>query len=480
MWWLLTLVALWAVLCDDLPMLPVAVFAASFCMQTHISYLGLVGGFAGLCAVGLGVRAYRLRDDQAAFRRVVRWAAISLGLGLVLWLPTIIDQITGDPGNASIVFDHFRDPEDEPIGAGRGGELFGVHLNLWRLLSGQHAISGSVVPGVLLVLVWLVAAVVTWRLPVPGEPVARAERVARAEPAATDAGRAVLADARRRPLLRLHAVVAVALVLGLISATRILGFVWFYLTLWAWTITMLAVVAIVWTAVVMIAERGPRRPVATRAGMGALAVVLVGWTAMFSLDAVDAEPTQAGYSAMVGEFAGAVSTAIDEAEVEGGGADGRYLLTWTDGVNLGSTGFGLLAELERRDYDVGVIEAYRPGARSHRVMAAGDATAEVHLSVGPDIPTWEQKPGAERVAYVDLRTDEQVAEYERARGEAIELLERQGHGDLVTMVDTAPFQLYFQLYFEGSVSPETLDAVQVLNDLGQPAAVFIGPVTLAP
>jgi hypothetical protein len=474
MWWLLTLVALWAVLCDDLPMLPVAVFAGSFCMQTHISYLGLVGGFAGLCAAGLGVRAYRLRGDPAAFRRVVRWAAISLGLGLVLWLPTIIDQITGDPGNASIVFDHFRDPEDEPIGAGRGGELFGVHLNLWRLLAGQHAISGSVVPGVLLVLGWLAAALVTWRLPVPAEPGATAET------AATNVGRTGLADVRRRPLLRLHAVVAVALVLGLISATRILGFVWFYLTLWAWTITMLAAVAIVWTLVVVAAERGSLRPVAARAGMGALAVVLVAWTAMFSIEAVDAEPTQAGYSAMVGEFAGAVTTAIDEGEVEGGGPDGRYLLTWTDGVNLGSTGFGLLAELERRGYDIGVVEAYRPGARSHRVMPVGDATAEVHISVGPDIPIWEQKPGAEQVAYVDLRTDEQIAEYERARTEAIGLLERQGQDELVTMVDTAPFQLYFQLYFDGSVSQETLDAVQVLNDIGQPAAVFIGPVTLAP
>jgi hypothetical protein len=452
MWWLLTLVALWAVLCDDLPMLPVAVFAASFCMQTHVSYLGLVGGFAALCLAGLGVRAYRLRGDRAAARRVVRWAAISLAFGLVLWLPTIIDQITGDPGNASIVFDHFFHAEDEPIGVGRGGELFGVHLNLWRLLAGQHAVSGSVVPGVLLVLVWLAAAVVTWRL-----PVARAA-------------------AGRRPLLRLHAVVAVALVLGLISSTRILGFVWFYLTLWAWSISMLAAVAIAWTVVVVATERGSLRPAAARAGLGLLAVVLVAWTTMFSIDAVDAEPTQANYSAMVGEFTGAVTAAIDGGQVEGGGPEGRYLLTWTDGVNLGSTGYGLLAELERRGYDIGVIDAHGPGARPHRVMPVADATAEVHISLGPDIPTWEEKPGAEQVVYVDLRTDEQIAEYERARTEAIEHLERQGRDELVSRVDTAPFQLYF----DESLPQETRDVVQVLADIGQPAAVFIGPVTLAP
>ena len=151
MWWPLTLVAVWSVLCDDLPMLPVGVFAASFCMQTHISYLGLVGGFAALTLVGLAVRAYQLRADRPAQRRVLRWGAIGLGLGFVLWLPPLIDQITGDPGNASIVFDHFRHSDESPIGVGRGGELFGVSLNPWRYFSGQTAISGSVLPALALV-----------------------------------------------------------------------------------------------------------------------------------------------------------------------------------------------------------------------------------------------------------------------------------------------------------------------------------------
>jgi hypothetical protein len=464
MWWPLTLVALWAVLCDDLAMLPVAVFAASFCMQTHISYLGLVGGLAALCLAGLAVRAYGVRGDRPALRRVARWGAISLALGLVLWLPTLIDQVTGDPGNASIVVDHFLHADEEPIGVGRGGELFGVHLNLWRLLAGQHATSGSVVPGVLLVAAWLAAAIVTWRLP------ATAAATGAAAGAADGAG----GSGHRRPLLRLHAVVAVALVLGLISSTRILGFIWFYLTLWAWSITVLAVVAIAWTVVVT-ASRATLRPVAARAGVGVLAVVLVAWTTMSSIDAVDAEPTQANYSAMVGSFTTAVTSAIDDEQVEGGGPDGRYVLTWTDGVNLGSTGYGLLAELERRGYDVGIIPAHGPGARPHRVMPTARATAEIHISLGPDIPVWQQRPGAEQVVYVDLRTDDQVAEYERARVEAIEHLERLGRDELVPVVDKAPFQLYF----DESLPQETRDVVQIIADIGQPAAVFIGPVTLA-
>ena len=113
--------------------------------------------------------------------------------------------------------------------------------------------------------------------------------------------------------MRLHAVVAVALVLGLVSATRILGFVWFYLALWAWSITMLALVAIGWTVVVVVGRpHGRGRVLAVRGGVAALAAVLVVWTAMFTVDAADAEPTQANYSGMVGEFATAVTAAIDE------------------------------------------------------------------------------------------------------------------------------------------------------------------------
>src|SRR4029079_12084224 len=44
MWWLVTLLAMWSVLCDDDPILPVAVAAGSFCAQTHLPYLGLIGG----------------------------------------------------------------------------------------------------------------------------------------------------------------------------------------------------------------------------------------------------------------------------------------------------------------------------------------------------------------------------------------------------------------------------------------------------
>ena len=459
LWWTLTLVALWAVLCDDLAMLPVAVFAASFCMQTHISYVGLVGGLTALAAGAFVVRWVHVRHDRDARRRLAGWSALAVGLAVVLWLPTIIDQISGDPGNASIVIDHFRNPDDEPIGLARGAELFAVELNPWRLVAGDQAISGSRIPALVLLGAWAAAVALTVALP--------------------------RARAGRSTVLRLHLVTGAALLLGFVSATRILGFLWFYLALWAWSMTLLVLIGIVWSCTLAVrARRLPapepepvpaapglrHRPVAV-AGIGALAAVLVGWSAWFALDARDAEPSHASHSELLGEFTAATRAAIDAGEVAGGGPGGRYLVTWTDGVHLGASGYGLVNELERAGYDAGVAAPFGPGARQHRVVDPDEATAEVHISFGPDIPVWDARPDVERILYVDRRTPEQLRDYERARTEAIEGLQRAGLDDMAPLVDTAPFQLYFDEHVPDDVRHD----VQVITLISQPAAVFVGP-----
>jgi hypothetical protein len=448
MWWMLTLVALWAVLCDDLPMLPVAVFAASFCLQTHISYGILIAGFGAAALAAFAVRAVRLRGDRPALRRLLGWSGLSLAVAVVLWLPSLIDQATGDPGNMSIVAGHFMEPDDEPIGVERGAELFAVHLNPWRLLAGQPGIDGSVVPAALYGLVWVGAALATWRLVPRG-------------------------TAQRSTLLRLHAVIALALSFGLVSSTRILGFVWFYLTLWAWSITTLMAIAIVWTVVIAVRARGEVPAPAARVGLAATAAVLLGWTAWFAVDARDAEPTQAIYSSILADFTEVTTAAIDAGDTPGGGPDGRYLVTWTDGINLGSTGYGLVDELERRGYDAGATAPYGPGVVEHRVLDPDDATAEIHISFGPDIERWDEMPYFERLLWVDPRTDEQLAEYDAARATTIDGLRAAGLDQLVPLVDRAPFQLYFN----DALPEDLIRVVQVLNDTGQPAAIYLGPPT---
>jgi hypothetical protein len=463
MWWPLTLVAVWAVLCDDLAMLPVAVFAASFCMQTHISYLGLVGGLMAIAAVGLAVRAVMLRGEGPALRRLGFWTAISVVLGVVLWLPTLVDQVTGDPGNMSIVYDYFRQSDESPIGLGRGAELLGAQLNLWRLAAGQPTVTGTVVPGVALLVAWVAAVAAAWRLPADGD---------REAPVADAGSGAATALGRRATLLRLHAVVAAALVLGLVSASRILGHIWYYLTLWSWATTMVMTVAVVWTAATVVSAARPAwRPLSGRAVPVALAAVLLAWTAMFTVDALDAEPTQHRVSETLGDITVPVLDAIEDGDLVAEGRDARLLVTWTDGTYIGAPGYGLLSELERRGLDVGAPPQYADGVIDHRVTEVEDADARVHLSVGPDIPEWQDRPDAEMVVLVDPRTDAERARYERARTASIAELERLGRTELLPMVDHAPFMLFLDY----SLPEETREVIAPLGDIGQPIAVFIAP-----
>jgi hypothetical protein len=453
LWWLVFLLAVWAIACDDLAMLPVATFAGSFCAQTHVSYLGLVGGFVAIGLVALGVRLVVRRRDRLDRRRLLGWTGLSLLIGFVLWLPTLIDQLRSEPGNAAlIIHNFFLDDTANPVGYRLGGEALAVHLNLWRFLGGHQATTGSVIPGLLLVAVWLGAVVVAWRL----------------RPGADDALRL-----RRATLLRLHLVVGMALVLGLVSASRILNTIWFYLMLWAWPVTALVLLAIGWTAATVLGARpgGARR--AVRVAAPALAaLVLVAWLAPFTDNAASAEVVKPRVSAYVGLMTDEVVPAIDDDTIAGsGGPDGRYLLTWTDGVDLGAAGWGLLDELERRGYDVGVVEHHGVGAKSHRVLFPGQQTAEIHVSVGPDIPQWEDNPDVTTLGVFDLRTPAERAEYDRLKQDLADELVATDRAELVPKID----EVLFSFYFDTRLSAETRNKVQRMVAIGLPTAVFALP-----
>jgi hypothetical protein len=431
LWWLVMLLAVWSVLCGDVAMLPVAVFAGSFCMQTHVSYLGLVAGMVALALGAVAVALVRRWGDRAGRRRLLAWTGGSLALGVVLWVPPLLDQVRHDPGNARMVVDFFRDPPTAPLGLARGGELFATHLNLWRFLVGDQGTTGSVVPAVVLVGAWLAAAVVVWR-----------------RPAAPNA------------LRRLHVVIAAALVLGLASSARIVGEVWFYLTLWAWGITALILVALVWTVAAL--DRRLARGVPVLA-----AVVLAVCSLQFAVRAAGAKVSEPRLSGQVAALAPRTIAALDPG--------GRHLVTWTDPTALGSTGWGLLDELERAGFEVGVIPAHGVGATPHRVLPAAEATDEVHVAVGPDIATWRSRPGAREVARVDARTPAERRTYARLRTGVQDALAAQGKPHAAADVDGG----LFALYLDTDLPAATRRDLQRMIAIGSPTAVFVAPVAPA-
>jgi hypothetical protein len=443
------LLALWSVADDDLPLLPVAVVAGSFCSQTHVPYLGLTLGLGGFVIVWASWTAYRRRKNKTALRSFFVWGAIALVLAAILWTPPVIDQIVNTPGNLSVLSDYFRNPPESPVGLRRAIDVFFVHLNPWHLV--EHLVtadrtkveSGSLVPGALFLVAWAASAVAAWRI-------------------------------RHRALLRLDLVLGVALVLALVSMSRIFGLVWYYLVLWAWGICALMVLAVVWTAVVLVGTR-LARPTAARAaavGTAVLVGVAVLFSALFTYDATSADVPAPRLSHTLGVLVRPTVAALDRSSAPGGGRDGLYLVTLRDPVDIGAMGYGLVNELDRRGFDIGVLDIYGPGATRYRVIDPPQATGVVHLAIGPDdIDVWRAEPGTREVAHTDPRTPTERAEYQRLRTQVIDELSAAGLADLVPTVDDN----LFGLSLNTRVPDRARRKLVRMTNLGLPAAVFIGP-----
>jgi hypothetical protein len=148
------------------------------------------------------------------------------------------------------------------------------------------------------------------------------------------------------------------------------------------------------------------------------------------------------------------------------------VVTWSDAYFFGSQGYGLVNELERAGLRVGVDPTFRVPVTPQRVLDRAVATAEVHLSTGSYIDEWRARPDAVEVAYVEPRTDDEIAEFETLRTEAITGLRSAGLDELVELVDTN--------LFGASLDPRLPAGVQRamarMLIIGQPAAVFIAPL----
>jgi hypothetical protein len=453
LWWVVFLLAVWSVACDDLRLLPVAVFAGSFCAQTHVPYIGLVGGLFVFLMVVLGVRARRA--EGGGRRHLLGWGALSLGLLATLWLPSVIDEMRQHPGNLAILWENFAHPTETPIGlGGRAVEVWLADLDLWRLprhgWSFDVAPLGSPVSGLILLCVWAAAVAITWR---------------RRHAAPT--------------IWRLHLVVAVALLLGLVSVTRIFGPAWSYLLLWARGTTVLVVVATVWSAASAWAKgrpgRCPPRWVAG-GGVAVLLTVLVGSTARLTATAARATRPDPAESTVLAHLVPDTVDALLRGGVPGGGSGGRYLVQWSDAMAVGSAGYGLVLELERAGVDVGGPANTATNLVPHRVRPPVDATASVTFVRGAEVvERWQSNPDVVEVAYFDPRTAGEMARSHELRA-GIDARLRDAHLDsLVDLMDQNLLVASLDERFPSELRPDILEMIE----LGQPAAVFVGPPDVA-
>jgi hypothetical protein len=452
LWWVVLLLAVWSVACHDLAMLPVAVFAASFCAQTHVPYLGLAAGLGVLTIVVLVLTWRSAARGSAARRSIVRWTAASLVLAVALWVPPLVDQAINDPGNLRAVYDHLVTPAEEPIGFGRGVELALLHLDVPGLVIGDSGAvgslpdpssdpNGSVVPGVLALAAWAAAAAASVRL-------------------------------RHGALMRLHLVVAVSLLLGVVSMGRILGKEWYYLMLWAWGTATLLLLAVGWTVLAAVSRwAGPlRRPIANVVTVALVAALGVGSVAL-TIDAIDTDPPEPHLSSALGAVLPETIAALDRGDGAATGRDGHYMVAFSDALYFGSQSYGLVSELERAGYDAGMADLFHVPITDHRAIGPDDATALVVFATGANVDRWREQPEALEVAYVEPRDAAEQAEFARLRTAVIGELRVERLDDLVPLVDGN--------LFGASIDERVPDSAERqmtrMLALGERTAVFIAP-----
>jgi hypothetical protein len=150
---------------------------------------------------------------------------------------------------------------------------------------------------------------------------------------------------------------------------------------------------------------------------------------------------------------------------------GKYLVTWSDPVAIGSRGIAFVNELERAGFDIGAPSVYAVMVRGHRVLDPAHAVAQVHLAIGADIGVWRAKPGARQIAYFDPRTRAQRAESDRLHTAVVRELRARHLDALLPNVDGN----LFIAGIDPRMPATARDQIRQIIALDLPEAVFIAP-----
>lgn len=457
LWWVVFLLALWAALLGDRPALLVVVASGSLCAQTHVPYLGLCLGLGGLALVALVALARRREEQRSS---ILRWGLGALALGAALWVPPTIDQLAEDPGNYELLIDYFATPPEEPIGVRHAGTQVLEHFDLGHLAVDQVREPGLLARGELgrFAVAWRGAVLlVGW------------------------AGLAALTWRRSPPALRvLHLVVGASTVIAWYSISRVFGVVWYYLMLWLWAVALLAVLASVWSLAVWCGatptDGDDRRPAPGQSWAVALPLALVALLSLrATVTAPDAEPSDNQLSRVLRALVPGTSAALAAGDGEASGRDGHYIVGFDDALHIGSQAYGLVTELEREGFDVGMDPAFGVPITHHRTIRPEDATARVELVSGVYLEAWREVPGAVEVAAVDLRTRAELVELEGLRADVEAGLEQEGLADLIPFLDTN--------LFRAAIDQRASEPLRVKMDrmlkIGMPTSIFITPAEAA-
>lgn len=349
----------------------VGAFAAgTFVVQAHAGYLGLVGAllFAGLVVVAL---------------RNWRAAAAAVGVGAVLWLPAVVEQLGHDPGNLGLLARYVRSSGTPHAGWSVAIRTLGTHLRPWGPWVTDHEYARDGLER--LTAPWFAVIVVAALL-----------------------GLTVLAARRGLRTSAVTGAVALGLVgVGVVTSSRITGLYVPYLLGWWRVISALVWIALVWIVVELVARRAPSVTDRTVAVVAGLALVV---GAVAALVRAPASVPQPEISTAVGHVGPATLAAVPRSR--------PVLVRGREAQGVDGSAQALFAYLEPRRpnvrYSSGPGRVLQFGRR--RLVAPGTPVRELTISTVPTLdPDWRPPPGTRVIARWDA-----LGPAERARARRLQ------------------------------------------------------------
>ena len=421
-----------------------AIIVGSYCIQCHAGYAVLVVGALSATVVVWVRDEYRSQDLSAhqplsRIRRGLIFGVIALSMS---WLPVLIDQLRRQPGNLTILWEHFVSPSEPAMGVAQAAKIIATQFNLFGLwLTGPGAQAPAegwarYIGFFLLIALWAWA---TWKVK----------------------------QTKQSAMLRWQFLMAGLVLIGAFSILRIFGPYYEYTVRWFWILSVLTAITSIFFLVrtyrVVEMLRSPQARLRTlTAGAAVVVVALVLMSSLQTADRVKLPGKTE--SRILAELVPQLSDRLSSDEV--------YLLKMYDAYTLDATGFGTVLELERRGFTVGVESFRGAAALPHRIVFEEQADEVLWIVVGPAIERANLDPDLTQLAYANPRSGEEEIRAQVLLTEIARQLRLDGRDDLIASLNTPGASLIFA---EPPLSDSAANLVRELLRLGQPVAVYSVP-----
>ena len=443
---LLFVMLAWSVAERDWATLPWLVGIGSFVTQTHVGYAPVVIGLGGVaCALGAygTTRSrYSTGDGDSITAGALRpsprrWIIVAVIVGVVLWLPPVVQQLTGSPGNLGEIVDSFRHPKESLAGWDFGFGVMGRELGfIGPWITGDDATStgligtASTIPALLIVGAAAALGWLAWRR------------------GARDAGR-----------LAILAVTGAGL--GVVAVSRITGFLGPYLVRWAWVLA-----ALVWLSLAWSLWRVVARTTLTKALVALCLIAVLALTASTGWSAASVQAPQHVFSDTIARLGPRTAVHLQR--------DKRYQLTFVDFENLGAVGVGMFLDLTERGESVRMEPGLSHAVGSWRTARRSQVDGILIVVAGSYAERgWAPPPDATRIAQYDPLTPR-----ERSRAQRLERQVRDRLGSLAPEGSLPVLSAIGrrQLVSNG-VDRRRVDALWHLRERGDAYSVYLSPMT---